>query len=382
MTSLIFGSPETVGLDPKRIELLRQRIPEWIDGHRMRSGVLLAARRGTIVFHEAYGPLTDQPDSPLMEKDTIFSVASITKTVTAAAAMVLVERGLLGLNRPIKEYLPEVCGEGTDDVEVQHLFTHTSGFESEESERIYTDKLKEIAGESGDFEALLYQDRDIYFDCLWGLKVNTRPGTRMNYCDHNFDLLSKIIARISGEPLSQFAQREIFEPLGMKDTSYRWQDAKMHRYVRRLTPMKSFNAEWGSSLMRTTAKDLAAFGQMMLNRGTYGDRRIFSPATVHEMTRNQIPGVGTEFLGWHDEASWGLGWSVQANERWRWSAGTLIPEGTFGHLGYGGSAYWIDPINEIVGIHLTVCFDIDDESGEHHFNLDLFQNMVTAAVSD
>ena len=127
MTILTNGSPEEAGFDPKRIELLRQRVPEWVDGKRMRSGVLLAARRGTIVFHEAYGPLTDQADSPAMVKDTIFSVASITKTVTATAAMILVERGQLGLNRPIKEYLPEVCGEGTEDIEVQHLFTHTSG---------------------------------------------------------------------------------------------------------------------------------------------------------------------------------------------------------------------------------------------------------------
>ena len=98
---------------------------------------MLAARRGKIVFHEAYGPLTADVGSPPLQKDSIFSTGSLGKTTTSTAIMLLVEDGLLGLNRPIKEYLPEICGTGTDDIEVQHLLTHTSGFsDADAGERV------------------------------------------------------------------------------------------------------------------------------------------------------------------------------------------------------------------------------------------------------
>jgi len=137
---------------------------------------------------------------------------------------------------------------------------------------------------------------------------------------------------------------------------------------------------WGSEFLSTTALDLARFGQMFLNKGTYGGERILSPASVHEMTRNQIPGVGVDFLGFHDEASWGLGWAVQHDERWLWVTSSLSPKGTFYHMGAGGHLIWVDPINEIVGVYLSVCLDINKENLEHHWNNDLFQNMVTAAA--
>ena len=98
------------------------------------------------------------------------------------------------------------------------------------------------------------------------------------------------------------------------------------------------------------------------------------------MTRNQIPGIGTDFLGGHDEASWGLGWGIQGDDRWIWSESTLTPKGMFQHLGAGGHCIWVDPQNEIVGVYLSVCLDINVDIWEHHFNLDLFQNMVTALL--
>lgn len=204
----------------------------------------------------------------------------------------------------------------------------------------------------------------------------------MSYADHNFELLGEIVRRVSGCSLEVFATERLFGPLGMKDTSYIRDEATLKRCVVRSSDIVRPDGVWGAVLLDTTALDLAVFGQMFLNSGTYSGRQVLSRPSVHEMTRNQIPGVGTDFLGLHAEASWGLGWAIQHDERWKWAGGTLTPKGTVSHLGAGGKCIWIDPVNEIVGVYFSVCLDIDFEIMEHHWNLDLFQNMVTAAVVD
>lgn len=398
MSKLTYGTPEEAGFDPGRIAALKDRAPAWIDALRMRSAVLLAARRGKIVFHEAYGPLTDQSGSPALQEDSIFTINSVTKPITATAVMVLVEDGRLGLNRPIKEYLPEVCGEETDAVDVQHLLTHTSGFDKEEAEAQFQQRISSLPHMSGDPANGLHLYNAMQLACHWDLKSHWTPGSKMSYCSHNYFLLGEIIRRVSGQSLSDFAKERLFNPLGMKDTSYTRDETKLERWVRRGddVPLGSvsgdaragvegkFNqtAPWGNTGVNSTALDLAAFGQMFLNKGSYDGESILSPGAVHEMTRDQIPGVGTDFLGDRSTgASWGLGWSVQGDERWRWHSGTLTPKGTFNHGGAGGLYLWVDPVNEIVGVYLSVCLDLDMETLETHTNADLFQNMVTAAVA-
>lgn len=377
MTMLTYGTPQEAGMDAGRIEKLRARAPQWIDPERMRCAVLLAARRGRIAYHEAYGTLTWEQDSPITEKDAIFRVASITKPITATLAMMLVEDGLLGLNRPIKEYLPEICGQGTDDVEVQHLFTHTSGFDEEDAEVRYEKALQSKTATSGGIRSVAS-----YLPATWDLPSQHAPGSKMDYADHNFELVGEIVRRVSGMTLEGFARARLFDPLGMCDTSYERDTTKLERIARRREGLVLPEGVWGADGLNITALDLAKFGQMFLDTGLGPSGRILSPASVREMTRNQIPGIKTEFLGVHEEASWGLGWTIQDNERWRWCVGSLTPKGTFYHMGAGGYQIWIDPVNEIVGVYLSVCLDIDQETMEHHWNLDLFQNMVTAAVMD
>lgn len=399
MPKLAYGTPQEAGMDADRIQRLNERAPEWIDGFRARSAVMLAARRSKIVYHAAFGPLTDQDDSLPMEKDTIFRVASTSKPVTATAIMALVEDGKLGLNRPLREYLPEICGEGSDDVEVQHLLTHTSGFDDDEAQEKYDVRIADNWGLKGDPETGLHKFHARRFACQWDLKVHFAPGSRMLYCSHNYDLLGEIVRRVSGQALDAFAAERIFEPLNMPDSSFVGDETKQQRWVRRGVDVpggsESDNtlgggegiwaqvAPWGGSSLSTTAMDLARFGQMFLDGGVAEARRILSPKCVQEMTRNQIPGVPTDFFGKeHGEGSWGLGWMIQGDERWRWTNSTLTPTGTFYHLGFGGHCLWVDPVNEIVGVYLSVCLDIDEEATEHHCPMDLFQNMVTAAVVD
>ena len=127
--------------------------------------------------------------------------------------------------------------------------------------------------------------------------------------------------------------------------------------------------------------DLAVFGQTFLNGGIYDDQRILNDWTVSEMTRNQIPGIGTvSTMGsWIPESSWGLGWMVQGDAYWPWSHGTLQPRGTYYHQGATGCSLWVDPVHEIVGVYLSVV-ERDFANPDPMWEFDKFQNMVTAAV--
>jgi CubicO group peptidase (beta-lactamase class C family) len=130
----------------------------------------------------------------------------------------------------------------------------------------------------------------------------------------------------------------------------------------------------------STATDLAIFAQMILNRGTYGDARILSPASVAAMTRDQVPGIKAKLLSVIAErASWGYGFAVESPSKWRYFHGSLAPLGTLRHPGAGGVGFWIDPANEVVGVYFEVTKHLT-ERFEQIWNFDLFENAITAAV--
>jgi CubicO group peptidase (beta-lactamase class C family) len=371
------GTPEEAGMSPERIRRVAALAKGWVGQRITPSLVVLVARRGVIVLHEAYGCLTPEQDSPPLQRDTIYPLASITKPITATAAMILVEDGLLGLNRPVAEYLPEFTGEGKQAVMVHHLLTHTSGLQQEEVDAHAEKKQGTIEippPEENQYppihEALLLR----YDAPLW-----KPPGTEMAYCNYGYLLLGEIIRRVSGQALAQFAHERIFAPLGMNDTFYIVPDSVRDRIVRR--PADAPGAEMLNSRVVqetpgpaggvfSTALDMAIFGQMFLNGGSYGDARILGPATIAAITRNQIPGVGARFEEEvFPEAAWGLGWSLQ--EKKKDYIGTLHSPRTFSHGGAGGVLLWIDPVYEIVGVYFSV--RMEKWTGDH------FIDAVTAA---
>jgi len=124
-TKLRIGSPEEVGMSAQRVRHVVDLAEGWVAQGVHPALVVLAARRGVIVLHEAFGRLMPQEDAPLTALDTLFPLTSLTKPVTATAAMILVEDGRLGPNRPVAEYIPEFTGEGKEKVLVHHLLTHT-----------------------------------------------------------------------------------------------------------------------------------------------------------------------------------------------------------------------------------------------------------------
>lgn len=121
------GTVQEAGMDPERVARLRKRAEEWAT--RLSALELVAARRGVVFFHETRGRLRPESDAPPLTKDALFNIMSTTKPFTATAVMLLVEDGLVDINRPVGFYLPEFRGDGKLAVCVHHLLTHTSGLE-------------------------------------------------------------------------------------------------------------------------------------------------------------------------------------------------------------------------------------------------------------
>ena len=183
----------------------------------------------------------------------------------------------------------------------------------------------------------------------------------------------------------------------MQDTFYIVPDAVRARIVRRPldAPFAATAPTGGPGLgtrehqelplasggVYSTAMDMAIFGQMFLNRGSYGEVSILSPAAVAEMTRNQIPGISAQFRGeFFPEASWGFGWGIHGNKR-ALQDGSLHSPQAFDHHGAGGVYFWVDPVYEIVGVYFSVTLELTDDLRPKEC-YDLFTNAVTAAVVD
>jgi serine-type D-Ala-D-Ala carboxypeptidase len=380
------GTPEEAGMSAQRVQHVINLAHGWVEQGVTPALVSLVARRGVIVAHEAFGRLGPEPDAPPLKPGTIFPVDSIAKPITATAAMILVEEGLLSLNRPVVEYLPEFAGEGKAAVKVHHLLTHTSGLRDEEVYRHIAEKKGTVDIPPPDATQHPFINEHLFLG--YDTPLRKPPGVELVYSSYGYNLVSEIIRRVSRQSLADFTQKRIFEPLGMTDTYFIVPDEVRPRIVRR-SPEVQFNTflKWltleefekapiASSAAYSTVNDLAIFGQMFLNRGSYGETRVLSPASVAEMTRNQLSGVGGHVPGSNEllaAASWGYGWHVKANDK-SGTLGSLSSAKTFSHGGIGGVFTWADPVYELVGVYFSI--NLRRDLAQH----DLFMDAVTAAV--
>ena len=308
MTSAVLheGTPQSVGMDPVRVQRIRELGAAWLKAGDMPSFVLLVARRGTVVLHEAFG--VRHPDDTLatLSTDSIFPVASCSKPVTAALVMCLVEDGLIGLNRPFIDYVPEwnvPSAPWLEEASVADLLRHTSGIDDyDAAARINAASEKGVAvppAGPGQHPAI---GRRIHLAA--GVPLAQRPGSAMRYANFGYTLLGDIVRRVSGRPFWQFARERLLEPLGMRDSYYRLPTELRGRRVYRRSDMPGVapvpglhggmdsseydELDLGNSGLATTARDLAVFLQMLLNGGSYNGKRVLSPATVATMTRTQV----------------------------------------------------------------------------------------------
>ncbi len=396
-TPLRDGRPEDVGLLPERVEAARRLCADAVKKGRTPSLAVLAARRGTVVLHDAFGQQDPGPNAPPLRKDAVFPISSLSKPMTATLLMMLVEDGLVAVGRPVREYLPEIGGEHAEELLVHHLLTHTSGYEDESA---VVAGLQQIA--AGTVPAMpphAHAAHHLLLATLPHIPRQAPPGQEMIYSNFNYTLLGEIVKRVSGQLLEDFARERLFAPLGMNDTDYVVRDDQREKLVGRPldAPMSQSiidgipglaSEEWqlmpdGGFGAYSTARDIAIFGQMFLNRGTYDGARILSRLAVEEMIRDQVPGMGVKMRTMYKrQASYGYGWLVVADETWRYFSSALPPRGTWWHTGMGGIRLQVDPENELVTAYLEVSLEITEDLESPSWSSDLFNDALTSAVND
>ena len=321
-----------------KLSLMDQAIQRAIAEHRLPGGVLWVECKGSN-YHKAFGCRSVFPTNEAMTEDTIFDVASLTKVLaTAPALMVLHERGKVRLEDPVVSYLPEFKGGGKEAITVRHLLTHTSGLGR---------------GPSNEAD---WSDFKSAFKMVCAETPAQPPGTAFLYSDLNFIVLGEVIQRLAGLRLDEFCAREIFKPLKMVDTCFLPTQAlrpriapteKIGRQVLRGT-VHDFKAQGmggvaGHAGLFTTAADVARFARMVLNKGELDGSRILKPETVDLMTSVQSPG--------QVRARRGLGWDIDSD--FSRPRGDLFPIGSFGHTGFTGVCLWIDPFSQTFWIFLS-----------------------------
>ena len=373
---------------PDRIDRARDLCAGWVKSGHTPAIVTLVARRGVIVLHDAFGKLRPGDDSPLVQIDTVFPTMSITKPMVATLVMQLVEDGLLGLNRPIRDYMPEVTGKGTEEVLVHHVLTFTPGWDEFALIMAFISERADLADRSS------AEVHRAMVDLIARAPLSRPPGAQMDYAFLCYELLKDLVERVSGRTFGELIHERIFNPLGMRDSYVVVPESVRSRIVKRppdapwnqpmgplMNPIDSRQSE-ERNMVFSTARDIAIFGQTFLNGGTYGGARILSRPAVMAMTRNQTPGIPV--IRWPNirkEASYGYGWFVRSHEKWKYWDGSLQSYGEFHHQGAGGVLLWVDPRDEIVGVYFNVDLAQTPDL-EPLWNADLFQNVISSAVAD
>jgi len=371
--------PEAAGMNPARLARIPARMKEYVDAGKTAGVVTLLVRHGHIASLEAVGYREMESKAP-MRTDTIFRIASLTKPITCAGVMILVDEGRVSLIDPVEKYLPEFkglklnpCGTRAGincelvtpsrPVNILDLMTHTSGLPgSAPAGGTPPNTLAEMVANVSR-AALLFE-----------------PGTEWNYSNIGIAALGRVIEVVAKEPYDRFLEERIFRPLGMEDSFFFIPPAKESRVAAVYTyegdglkraPMQQRKIPAPEGGLLSTASDLARFHQMMLNQGTLNGQRILSAAAVEAMTASQ---TGSMKAGFAPGVGHGLGFEVVRET-----------PGTYRHSSIGsyvkGGAYrtygWVDPAKDLVGI---ILMQRTNGGGDVADEFNSFMAMAAAAI--
>jgi CubicO group peptidase (beta-lactamase class C family) len=331
-------------LDAGRAATIDYMLERAVSKGFIGGGVVLVGNRSGITYTASRGKIGISADATALNERTIFDIASLTKVVaTAPAVMKLLEEGRITLLDPLTRWFPEFEGTGREDVTILNLLTHTSG-------------LNDIAISS--IEPLKTTIHKA------ALQNNGRlPGSRFLYADINFILLAELVHRVSGVSLDRYCRENLYGPLGMGDTMF----LPPHELAGSIAPtlgaanelltgvVQDQNARHlggiaGHAGLFSSASDLSRYAQMILNNGRLHGIQVLGERVLEQMTAPYFYNNGSVVRG--------LGWDIYSP--YSSPRGSFFSEMSFGHTGYSGSSIWIDPERDLFVILLTVRFNYRD----------------------
>jgi CubicO group peptidase (beta-lactamase class C family) len=380
------AEPAEVGLDAARLRRIDEHFAGYVDDGRLPGWLVLVSRRGRIAHLSTYGQRDIEAGLP-MQPDTLFRIYSMTKPVTSVAAMMLYEQGAFELTDPISRFLPEfadmrvfvkgtaakpITVPATEPIRIWHLLTHTTGLTYGFHHTNPVDAMYRAAG----FEYAASAGRDLAASCaVWAtLPLLFEPGTEWNY-SISTDVLGRLVEVVGGKPLDDFFAERIFQPLAMTDTGFWVDGAHAGRLAALYTPHPGTGRAmrldaYGNIALRrpeslsggdglvSSAGDYHRFARMLACGGELDGVRLLGPRTVRYMIRNHLPGgADLETFGRpvfaearFEGVGFGLGFAVvQDPVAYR----TLTSVGEFAWGGLASTAFWVDPVEDVVVLFLT-----------------------------
>jgi serine-type D-Ala-D-Ala carboxypeptidase len=321
-----FAQEATLSFSAEQVAAIDQIVLRGIEQGEMPGAVVVIADRTQVLLQRAYGDRQIEPTRQPMTLDTVFDLASLTKPIATATAVArLSQAGKIEVDRPVSEYLPEFAKHGKEAISVADLLLHVGGLIPDNALRDYEDGTEQSWLRICDLQPL------------------SAPGEKFAYSDVGFIVLGELVRRVSGKSLDVFTREEIFQPLGMHDTMFN----PSEELKERTAPTEQRDGHWikgevhdprahllggvaGHAGLFSTAGDLARFGQMLLQGGSFGEVEILTPPTLATFAAARKTPRGTRTYGWDHQ-------SPYSNNR-----GKSFSHAAFGHGGFTGTVMWID----------------------------------------
>ena len=410
-------APEEVGMSSSRLERIKPVMQAYVDQRKIAGLSTMIARKGQVVHFQQVGQMDVEANKP-MANDTIFRIYSMTKSIVCVALMTLYEQGRFQLADPVAKFIPAfddltvLAGDETGEpkkvdlarpVTIRDLLTHTAGLTYDFLEDSPVSDLYRQAHLMNNAERTL---EELVHE-LSRLPLAYQPGSRWHY-SLGIDVAARLIEIMSGQPLNQFLQENLFAPLGMIDTGFHVPAEKQHRlatmyglpdvngpnmtlsklvaawskgFNERIDVSETYPVAKSDSFARggyglfSTAWDYMRFAQLLLNQGELAGVRILGRKTVELMHLNYLP---AEFLPYKIAEPPAYGYGFGLGSRVLLNVAESGKPGSVGEFGWGGAAktyYWVDPQEEIVSILLSQSM-MQFEKPELDFQILTYQAVV------
>ncbi len=393
-----FATPEEVFMDSRVLNKIDLLAKEAISEMATPGCQIVIARRGKIVFNKAYGYHTYDSLAPV-DENTIYDLASITKiAATTQALMFLEERQIIDMDKKISVYLPELKGTNKEHMILRDILTHQAGLwpflpfwqQTNIDSKASTTYYSQFPDEKFKFQISdgLYSS-NLVQDSVWQWVKNSKLREKKKgepydykYSDMGYYMLKRMIERLVNQPMEDFLQQNIYDPMGLSTLSYlplckfpqNIVAPTEHDNYFRKTLVYGLVHDQGAAMLGgvaghaglfSNALDLAKLMQMNLQDGSYGGQQYFMKGTVERFTKKQ-----------YDSNRRGMGWDKPVPGEWNSPTSRFASKSSFGHTGFTGTAAWVDPEFDLVYVFLSNRIYPDAE------NKKLIQKNIRTRIQD